>query len=591
MSILDTERILNQNKKKQLIISFDNLKNQYCEDKAKEHKSIYKDQPLSFILENSVYIFPDPFCGLPFFKDDVMSNKYMLAFGKIEEQLKRVESYIENYIDEMPVIQKELFLSLKNSIESRNRSLRNCGILYRYIEDRCKSELMDIITDRIYEMGITTSNETRKKQLDDLYNIITKDCKNIFIVFLLSPFLTEITGDDYVTPNINRFFHENISETIDEMELDMFSICNNVDLILILSKLIKDSAYKKAVSSIPNPMTKKIISILTETSVKEELQNLFLEKSAEPISYYSTPESAVNSIFEDDAYFELAKEDIEKEKRIRLITESTIIGRLSDLVLFEYYDSDNTENPINGYNYFNEGTTITDALLYITEKQKKIIGKIGNSSSVVAKHTTNMREDDDSEKKEDEKDDDFDYDTSEKPKKPEIKNTANKIQFKAMDAEAKQLKKMADTGQKVQEVKNAAKAVSKLPENVADSIKDTVSQLDEKDTERRKKYMIAPGFRKKIFKNLKLALLYGSAAQIKLALLPVTMVARHFSKEKDRRIRRELARELETEIKIVDEKISDASANGDQKEKYKLMRIKSDLEAEALRVSANSRYI
>ena len=127
--------------------------------------------------------------------------------------------------------------------------------------------------------------------------------------------------------------------------------------------------------------------------------------------------------------------------------------------------------------------------------------------------------------------------------------------------------------------------------NVVNSIKSFMKKWDEADDERRKKYIIEPGFRKKAFRNLKLAIMYGATASVKITMLPVVFMARHFSKQKNIRIRNELARELDTEIKICDEKISDAAANGDQQQKYKLMRIKSSLEKEALRVKTNSKYI
>jgi hypothetical protein len=160
-----------------------------------------------------------------------------------------------------------------------------------------------------------------------------------------------------------------------------------------------------------------------------------------------------------------------------------------------------------------------------------------------------------------------------------------------MDAEAKQMKRMANLKQSVGEVKNAAKAVAALPANILNSIKSVAKQWDEADEDRRKKYMIEPGFRKRSLKNLKLAILYGGAAQANLALVPVIAIARHYSKDKDRRIRNELAHELDTEIKVTEEKISDASANGDQQQKYKLMRIKASLEKEAMRVKTNSKYV
>ena len=115
--------------------------------------------------------------------------------------------------------------------------------------------------------------------------------------------------------------------------------------------------------------------------------------------------------------------------------------------------------------------------------------------------------------------------------------------------------------------------------------------MDEKDDLRRKKFLAEPGFRKKAFHNLKLAILYGTTATVSLALMPVTLLARHYSKQKDRRVRNELIKEIETEIKITDEKITDASGEGDRQEKYKLMRIKAKLENELLRIRMNSRYI
>ena len=150
---------------------------------------------------------------------------------------------------------------------------------------------------------------------------------------------------------------------------------------------------------------------------------------------------------------------------------------------------------------------------------------------------------------------------------------------------------MAVVKQKGQEKINAVKSVSKLSQNVINDIKEQIKVIDDKDDDRRKKYLTAPGFRKKAFKNLQLAALYGTTAQINLAYLPITAFVRHLSKSKDRRIRNEVLMELETEIKITDEKIQDATNAGDNAQKYQLMRIKSKLEAERIRVRTNSKYI
>ena len=176
-------------------------------------------------------------------------------------------------------------------------------------------------------------------------------------------------------------------------------------------------------------------------------------------------------------------------------------------------------------------------------------------------------------------------------KKPESKNLATKVQHNAMDKEAKWYQKQAKRQQKKAETGNAIRAVAAVPNNIVNSIKDQVHQIDKLDDERRKRHMTEPGFRKKAFRNLKLAILYGSAATVKLSLIPIVAVCRHFSKEKDERIRNELVRNIQTEIRVCEEKISDANSKGDEKEKYRLMRIKDKLDAEMIRVKTNSKYV
>ena len=185
--------------------------------------------------------------------------------------------------------------------------------------------------------------------------------------------------------------------------------------------------------------------------------------------------------------------------------------------------------------------------------------------------------------------DEDEYTTEAAPNKKEP--ISKKIQHKAMDIEAKQMKRKAKATEVKDNLKGAAVALSNIPKNFIDSTQAIVDKLDKMDDNRRKNFLIKPGFRKHMFKNLKLALLYGTAAHRKVSLIPVVMICRHFSKEKDKRIRNELERELETEIKVTDEKIADANSAGDQKEKYRLMRTKEQLSAELDRVKYNSSQI
>lgn len=184
----------------------------------------------------------------------------------------------------------------------------------------------------------------------------------------------------------------------------------------------------------------------------------------------------------------------------------------------------------------------------------------------------------------------FLYETSEEPEKPE-EDMPTKIQNRALDRDVKRKEKKARIQEKKVKLKNAAKAETEGIRGEIKAGKNFAEKIDKMDENRRKKFMLKPGYRHRIWRNFKHALMYGSLAKINVFYTPYLMVLRHFSKEKDRRIRNELIRELDTEIKICDEKISDANAKGDSDEKYKLMRIKDKLASEKNRVQINSKYI
>lgn len=180
--------------------------------------------------------------------------------------------------------------------------------------------------------------------------------------------------------------------------------------------------------------------------------------------------------------------------------------------------------------------------------------------------------------------------TPSEAKKPKT-DVATKIQNKALDRAAKDEAKLAKQKETTQKLKNAANAVSSTPKRVGDDLKKFVSDFDKWDDNRRKEFLLKPGYRHKIMKHMKNAIMLGSVASMNLALIPFAALVKHASTLKDKRIRNELAKELESEIHICEEKINDANSAGDNKSKYELMRIKDKLEAEKVRVRINSNYM
>ena len=176
------------------------------------------------------------------------------------------------------------------------------------------------------------------------------------------------------------------------------------------------------------------------------------------------------------------------------------------------------------------------------------------------------------------------------PKKPKMSLT-RKIQNKALDTDAKLRKKEAKAGEKVDELKSAGRAISYHPKMIGDKVDKTIADFDKWDDNRRKEFLLKPGYRHKIFKKFKDLLEYGIAANLKLGFVPILWCIKRLSKSKDKRIRNELSMELDNEIKICEEKINDASARGENDRKYELMRIRDKLDAERTRVRLNSKYV
>lgn len=190
------------------------------------------------------------------------------------------------------------------------------------------------------------------------------------------------------------------------------------------------------------------------------------------------------------------------------------------------------------------------------------------------------------------KKDDKDTDTSDnKPVKKSSGNRLNKMSNKAIDADVKYQKAKA-SGKKIKDdVANVAKAGAKIPVDVLNTVKSAINDLDNMDDNRRKDYMLKPGFRKKYWKVLRLAITHGLFFAINPVLNIITIIATKISNKKDERIRTEFINEIEAEIEICEKKIEDASMESNKSDKYKLMRIRKRLQQQLLRVKFNSEKV
>lgn len=570
MAYINTDRILNESPKKRLIIGFENLQKNYTKENALEYANLYNSESLSFLLENSRMIFSESFYGKDFFKD-VMCNKEheCCCFDKYKEQLECVINFIEDKGSRMSEVQRKEFEDLAEALRLKIKGMSNTITMAEYaLEHTEDKDFSTKLSDALYKEDF----ESLKEMFESV------DDPKLF--FIYAPYINNRYNGFITESMIDKYYNTELTES-EAVEKDNYK--KFVESVAIVSKLINDEDYKEAVNNIPK-LPRMVIEGLAEESLFNQINEITIERVTEKEfdNYYSSPVAAVNRIFEERYFDSITADDDNASKIEKYGLQNVAYEVLREMVEYEFVHAEETDEIIIGYNFFKEGTTIEDALYEVTEKA----------------NTTHMLVEEASK----DNDDDIDLDntdttkeargtTSKKVEAPKPKNVANRIQFAAQDQEVKQRKKMAVAKQKGQEKINAVKAVSKLSQNVINDIKEQIKVIDDKDDDRRKKYLTAPGFRKKAFKNLQLAALYGTTAQINLAYLPITAFVRHLSKSKDRRIRNEVLMELETEIKITDEKIQDATNAGDNAQKYQLMRIKSKLEAERIRVRTNSKYI
>lgn len=182
----------------------------------------------------------------------------------------------------------------------------------------------------------------------------------------------------------------------------------------------------------------------------------------------------------------------------------------------------------------------------------------------------------------------FLIESSDDPDKPE---SDHPIRDALMDIDQKTTKLQQGAKKKVQEVQNAGKAFMKPINRTGQWVSKMVHEWRDLDETKLKEKIADPYARKGLFNAIRTAIKYGSLAKAGLLMNPLFLFLAGYRKytvnaNKDR-LRNEMMGELEAEIEIINEKISDAKH--DKKAKYRLMRFKNELEKKKLRVGGGKK--
>jgi hypothetical protein len=568
---IDIERIINGTPDKRIVNAYNTLKNDYTEENAGRYKEVYSNEPISSILDNAEIIFSEPYFGTKFFID-LVNSPWAIWFTRYEDIYSKISNFYDTYATKMNEVQKENLAKLQDEMHSKLIESGNVINYAYYIRDNIGDIESDLL-DAVIEEKTMVVEDTIIENID-----------NIIVLFTYLPYVANVFH-----PETLDKIAEHLLEACDinnDFDNDMWS--TYIECVIMANKLSKDKGWLETFhTNINNRSLRQLLREFINTDLNEVISNMNI-KRVKSVPHHVSIESAIddqllNMEFGDMNFEEnsITKKGFEDYTRIAFEKTSEHIG-------IEYSYTNNTESTIEGYSLFRENCSLDDAYTYISafveaeETNFEVDNKDNREYLASTAKSPKTKESNSGSSR--------DY-VATNSKAPKAKNVANSIQYKAMDAEAKQMALFGKVARTGQDVVNAGKAVMALPMNVVKEIKKVSDDLDKADDNRRKAFMTDPGFRKKSFHNLKMAIMYGTAVQINLALLPILLILRHFSKDKDIRIRNELIREIETEIKVCEEKITDASSAGDNKEKYRLIRIKEKLLAELARVKSNSKYV
>lgn len=562
MAFFDTEEIINGTPEKRIINAYRKMSNSYTEESAEDFYNVYTKQPFSAVMENPKLVFSEAYKGTDFIKT-IFTNPSFCAFEYYDQIISDMTEFLETNGSNMHKSQKEVYTEALDAIKETYDGLKSSRVYSEYIRENVGGDIEKDITDLAVEMAY---NKDEEKDYEEVFDELFKEA-TVPEFMLYMPYATEAAN------NSSEIFTSLSSRVKDLMDTtpDPEHMKGYFEAVVAANKLTTDKYYVEALGSVQN-RDRMYINGLKGVNLFEAVKDIAVaEDKVNPVDViHVTAESAINSIFDDIIEESLEREE-EIEERANLSLLEGLAYEATLDILYQELGSEDPSNTATGYSLFNKEGSLKEAFESLNSKYEGLVSTYKESEDISDDDISNMEKDVNGE------------DVGKKPQAPPV-NTDKDVQ--SLDKEAKKFSKRA--GRKKFGFFGKLK---RGPKNLQERIQQEINKYDEMDDKRRKEYFTRPGFRKKWFRNLKLALLYGGAATYKLSMIPVVAMCRHFSKQKDRRMRNELVRELETEIKVSEEKINDANANGDQKEKYRLMRIRDQLTAERNRVIVNSKYI
>lgn len=174
---------------------------------------------------------------------------------------------------------------------------------------------------------------------------------------------------------------------------------------------------------------------------------------------------------------------------------------------------------------------------------------------------------------------------------PEKPKSDHPVKDTLQDIDRRLTKTGAEAKRKVNDAINVGKAAAKPFKRTAGWINNLIARFKDADETRIKEDMADPRHRSAIYKGLRSAIKMGAFYKAGLLTNPLFLflaVTKKIQNKKNMvRIRNEMTGELKTEIEVLEEKIKDADYHGDRSNKYKMIRLKNELQKKLIRVAGD----
>ena len=155
-----------------------------------------------------------------------------------------------------------------------------------------------------------------------------------------------------------------------------------------------------------------------------------------------------------------------------------------------------------------------------------------------------------------------------------------------MNIEKKTRQMYLNRREKVDNAERENRPLKQAGNNVANAIMYSIEKMMSHSNEERRKRLVENSFRSKLWKVITKAATSGVLYLVGGKIFAIVGLLGSIAIDKglDAKTRRQMLKEFDTEIQVIDEKISDARSAGKRREKYHLMRLKNKLESERTRV-------